>query len=125
MAREFGRSSRVSSQIQKELAQTFQRGIKEPRLGFITINEVVVSKDLAVAKVYVTILNADKETITDNINVLNAAAPYLRSELGKRMKLRIVPILKFHYDDSLDAGIRMAELLNEVDIKSTAPKTGE
>lgn len=125
MVREFGRSSRVSSQIQKELAITLQRGIKDPRLGFITINEVVVSKDLAVAKVYVTILNADKETITDNIKILNDAAPYMRSELGKRMKLCIVPVLRFHYDDSLDNGIRMAELLNDADINDVVPKPGE
>ena len=125
MAREFGRNSRVSSQIQKELAQTLQRGIKDPRLGFITVNEVVVSEDLAVAKVYVTVLNADKASISENISVLNDAASYLRSELGKRMKMRVIPVLKFYYDDSMDAGIRVAELLNEVDNKSVVPKTGE
>ena len=108
-----------------ELAQTLQRGIKDPRLGFVTVNEVVVSKDLAVAKVYVTILNADKAIISENINILNAASPYLRSELSKRMKMRIIPVLKFYYDNSMDVGNRVAELLNEVDYKPGTPKTGE
>ena len=60
MAREFGRSARVSSQIQKQLALILQRGIKDPRLGFVTVNEVIISKDLAVAKVYITVLNVNE-----------------------------------------------------------------
>jgi len=55
MANEFGRNARVSSQMQKELSLILQRDIDDSRLGFITINEVVVTKDLAVAKVYVTV----------------------------------------------------------------------
>jgi ribosome-binding factor A len=125
MAREFGRSSRVSSQLQKELAQLLQRDIKDPRLGFVTVNEVIVSKDLAVAKVYVTVLNADKATINENINILNDAVPFLRNELRKRMKMRIIPLLRFYYDDSMDTGIRVAELLNGVDDKPVLPKIGE
>ncbi len=125
MAREFGRSSRVSSQIQKELAQTLQRGIKDPRLGFITVNEVVVSKDLAVAKVYVTVLNADKATIRENIDILNDAAPYLRSELDNHMKMRMIPELRFYYDDSMDRGLRVSELLNESDDNPVVNKPEE
>lgn len=61
MAREFGRSSRVASQIQKELALILQRGIVIRGLGFVTLNEVVLSKDLAVAKIYFTVLNTDDQ----------------------------------------------------------------
>ena len=111
MAREFGRNARVSSQIQKELALILQRGIKDPRLGFLTINEVVVTRDLAVAKVYVTVLNADRKTIQDNINILHEATPFLRGELGKRMKMRAIPELRFYYDDSMDIGLRVDALL--------------
>jgi ribosome-binding factor A len=125
MAREFGRNSRVSSQIQKELAQILQRSIKDPRLGFVTVNEVVVSKDLAIAKVYVTVLNADKATIRENIDILNDAAPYLRSELDKHMKMRMIPELRFYYDDSMDRGLRVSELLNEVDDNPVVNKSEE
>ena len=63
--------------------------------------------------------------VSENINILNAAAPYLRSELSKRMKMRMIPVLKFYYDNSMDVGNRVAELLNEVDYKPGIPKTGE
>jgi ribosome-binding factor A len=111
MAREFGRSERVSSQIQKELALVLQRGIKDPRLGFVTVNEVNVSRDLAVAKVYVTVLNADQQQIQENIEILNEAAPYLRREVATRMKMRHMPELRFYYDDSIDTGMRVEALL--------------
>ncbi len=113
MAREFSRSARVSSQIQKELALILQRGIKDPRLGFITVNEVKVSKDLAVAKVYITVLNADDQTKQDNITWLNESAPIIRSQLAAIMRLRHIPELRFFYDDSFDIGMRVAQLLRE------------
>ena len=111
MAREFGRNARVSSQIQKELALILQRGVKDPRLGFVTVNEVVVTRDLAVAKAYVTVLNADRKTIQKNIEILNEATPFLRGELGRKMKLRAIPELRFYYDDSMDIGLRVDALL--------------
>jgi ribosome-binding factor A len=111
MAREFGRSERVSSQIQKDLALVLQRCIKAPRLGFVTVNEVNVSRDLAVAKVYITVLNANQQQIEENIELLNEAAPYLRREVATRMKMRHMPELRFYYDDSIDTGMRVSALL--------------
>ena len=113
MAREFKRSARVASQMQKELAIILQQGIKDPRIGFITVNEVELSKDLATAKVYITALGADIEGQKNNITWLNDAAPYIRSEMGKRMRLRNVPYIKFFYDDSFEKGMRVSELLAE------------
>lgn len=112
MAREFGRSARVASQIQKELALILQRDIKDPRLGLVTINEVQVSKDLAVAKIYVTVLSVQAQDKSDSIKVLNQLVPHIRSELAKRMRLRHISALRFYYDDSLDNGMRIAELLS-------------
>ena len=113
MAREFGRNARVSSQMQKELSFILQREIDDSRLGFITINDVEVSKDLAVAKIYVTVLNTDDKGKRDNIKVLNELAPIIRHHLAKRMRLRHISELRFYYDTSLDTGMRMAELLND------------
>jgi ribosome-binding factor A len=125
MAREFGRSARVSSQMQKELSSILQRDITDSRLGFITINEVEVTKDLAVAKVYVTVLNVDnhgndaesralaEQSKRANVKVLNELAPVIRHELAKRMRLRHISELRFYYDDSFDKGMRVAELLSE------------
>ena len=114
MAKEFGRNARVSSQIQKELSLIFQRDIDDSRLGFITINEVLVTKDLAVAKVYVTVLNVDQEGKRANVKLLNELAPMIRHELAKRMRLRHISTLRFLYDDSFDTGMRVSELLSEV-----------
>ena len=113
MAREFGRNARVSSQMQKELAFILQREIADSRLGFITINDVEVTKDLAVAKIYVTVLNADDKGKRDNVKVLNELAPVIRHHLAKRMRLRHISELRFFYDSSFDTGMRVAELLSE------------
>jgi ribosome-binding factor A len=115
MAKEFGRNARVSSQMQKELSLILQRDIDDSRLGFITINEVVVTKDLAVAKVYVTVLNADDQGKRANVKLLNELAPVIRHELAKRMRLRHISELRFYYDDSFDTGMRVAELLSDLD----------
>jgi len=111
MAREFKRSSRVASQMQKELAIILQQGIKDPRIGLVTVNEVALSKDLAAAKVYVTVLGTDEQGRINNLSYLNDAVPYIRSEIGKRMRLRCVPYLKFLYDQSFENGMRVTELL--------------
>jgi len=115
MAKEFGRNARVSSQMQKELSLILLRDIDDSRLGFITINEVEVTKDLAVAKVYVTVLNVDEQGKRANVKLLNELAPVIRHELAKRMRLRHISELRFYYDDSFDTGMRVAELLSDVD----------
>jgi ribosome-binding factor A len=83
-------------------------------LGFITINEVEVSKDLAVAKIYVTVLNADDEGKKANVKLLNEMSPVIRHKLAQKMKLRHISELRFYYDDSFERGMRVAELLIDV-----------
>lgn len=117
MAKEYGRSERVSSQMQKELAYVLQRETDDSRLGFITVNEVVVSKDLAVAKIYVTVLNVDEQGKQENIKVLNELAPVIRHQVAKRMRLRHISDFRFYYDNSFDTGMRVAELLSDQDKK--------
>ncbi len=117
MAREFGRNARVSSQMQKELSLVLQRDIDDSRLGFITINEVVVTKDLAVAKVYITVLNVDEQGKKANVKLLNELSPVIRHQLAKRMRLRHISDLRFYYDDSFDTGMRVSELLSDLKIR--------
>lgn len=124
MAREFGRSARVSSQMQKELSSILQRDIDDSRLGFITINEVEVTKDLALAKVYFTVLNVDEQGKQNNVKWLNELAPVIRHELAKRMRLRHISELRFYYDDSFDTGMRVSELLSDLN-KPDLDKSGE
>ena len=114
MAKVYSRTQRIGDQIQRELAQMIPREVKDPRLGFVTITAVEVSRDVGHAKVFVTVMGEnDVEKIQQNVRVLNDAAGYLRMLLGKAMKLRSVPQLHFHYDDSVDRGERIEALLKE------------
>lgn len=114
MAKDFGRSNRVASQMQKELALILQRDIDDSRLGFITLNEVLLSKDLASAKIYFTVLNASEQNKQQHAKWLNELAPLIRHHLAKKMQLRHISELKFFYDNSFDTGMRVAELLSDM-----------
>lgn len=116
MAKEFGRSQRVAQELQKEIALIIQREIKDPRLGLmVTVSGVELSRDLAYAKVFVTFLNDDDaEFVKEGIKALQDASGFIRSLLGKAMRLRIVPELTFFYDNSLVEGMRMSNLVTNV-----------
>ncbi|MDU6380794.1 MAG: translation initiation factor IF-2 [Klebsiella pneumoniae] len=116
MAKEFGRPQRVAQEMQKEIAIILQREIKDPRLGMMTtVSGVEMSRDLAYAKVYVTFLNdKDEAAVKAGIKALQEASGFIRSLLGKAMRLRIVPELTFFYDNSLVEGMRMSNLVTSV-----------
>lgn len=115
MAREFKRSDRVAQEIQKEIAMILQREVKDPRVGMVTVSDVEVSRDLAYAKIFVTFLfDNDQEAITQGMKGLEKASPYIRTLVGKAMRLRIVPELRFIYDESLVEGMRMSNLVSNV-----------
>ncbi|GGX85349.1 ribosome-binding factor A [Litchfieldella qijiaojingensis] len=112
--REFKRTDRVADQLQQELAVLIQREIKDPRLGMVTVSGVTVSRDLAYADVYVTLLGEnDLERIRANLKVLKRAAGFLRTQVARRIKLRHVPELRFHYDETLVRGRRLSSLIEE------------
>ncbi|MDU4094884.1 MAG: 30S ribosome-binding factor RbfA [Pantoea sp.] len=125
MAKEFGRPQRVAQELQKEIAMIIQREIKDPRVGLmVTVSGVEVSRDLAYAKVFVTFLNDDDaDSIKGGIKALQDASGYIRSLLGKAMRLRIVPELTFFYDNSLVEGMRMSNLVTNV-VKNDAQRRG-
>lgn len=111
MPREFSRTRRVGEQLQRELAVLVRDEIKDPRLGMISISGATVSRDLAYATVYVSVLGDDK-AVTESVAVLNHAAGFLRHRLGQSMHIRTVPQLKFVFDSSLREGARMDALIN-------------
>ncbi|ARJ41429.1 ribosome-binding factor A [Pantoea alhagi] len=125
MAKEFGRPQRVAQELQKEIAMIIQREIKDPRVGMmVTVSGVEVSRDLAYAKVFVTFLNDDNaDAIKGGIKALQDASGYIRSLLGKAMRLRIVPELTFFYDNSLVEGMRMSNLVTNV-VKKDVQRRG-
>ncbi|WP_029686333.1 30S ribosome-binding factor RbfA [Tatumella saanichensis] len=126
MAKEFGRSQRVAQELQKEIALIIQREIKDPRVGMmVTVSSVEVSRDLAYAKVFVTFLNdKDEDAVKGGVKALQDASGFIRTLLGKAMRLRIVPELTFFYDNSLVEGMRMSNLVSSV-VKHDNERRGE
>lgn len=121
---------RVADQIQRELASLIQMEVNDPRVGMVSVTGVEVSRDLAHAKVFVTVLNTltddsdvndstlsepgdlDKLEIEENIKALNKAAGYLRTLLAKRLSTRSVPKLRFYYDGSIERGQQLSSLID-------------
>ena len=113
MAREYARTDRVGQQIQKEIAVILMREIKDPRLSMTTVSAVEVTRDLAYAKVFVTFFNDNADEIKASLEVLAEAEGYIRSLLGKRLRARIMPHLRFVYDSSMTEGVRMSALVDQ------------
>ena len=124
------RVQRVADQIQRELATLIQMEVNDPRVGMVSVTGVEVSRDIAHAKVFVTVLNTltddsqinestlsepgdlDKLEIKENIDALNKAAGFLRSLLAKRLSTRSVPKLRFYYDGSIAHGQQLSSLID-------------
>ncbi len=114
------RIERVNSLIRKEIGQLLQRQVKDPRLdNFITVTEVSTSPDLKYAKVFVTRIGSEEEK-QETLNALASASGFFRSELAKRLKLRHVPELIFQWDDSIERGDRLLQLIDRVTSEKAA-----
>ena len=113
MPKEFSRGDRVAAQLQRELADLLRNELRDPRVGWVTVHAVEVSRDLAVAKVFLGFLQEDEAT-RESLAALKHSAPFLRRELGRRMKMRVVPELRFMRDESFERGMRISQLLHEI-----------
>lgn len=118
MAKENSRIRRIADQIQRDLSVLIQQEVKDPRLGMVTINAVKVSRDLSYADVYFTCMvfgdDADAtQARSEQEKLLNKAAGFLRSMLAQELKLRVMPQLRFHYDQVIESGARLTGLIDE------------
>jgi ribosome-binding factor A len=112
MAKEYKRTDRVADYLRKELATLIQFGMRDPRVDMVSITEVEVSKDLAYARVFFTVLGKDSEEETrEAAESLNRAAGFMRSKLSKDSSMRMVPQLKFLFDKSVGRGRYMEDLI--------------
>ncbi|HTH95581.1 MAG TPA: 30S ribosome-binding factor RbfA [Rhodocyclaceae bacterium] len=111
MPKEFSRASRVVEQIKRELAELIRLELKDPRVKFVTINDVEITPDYAHAKVFFTVLETEKRA--DIEAGLLRGASFLRRELGKRVRIHTLPQLHFVYDASVEQGARMSQLIDE------------
>ena len=107
------RSDRLAQELRNEVSYIISRELKDPRMGFATITTVKVTPDLKYARILVSVLGTPEKQKATMV-ALKRGAGFVRRQLSSRLKLRQCPELKFEYDDSIEYGAKMDEILNEV-----------
>ena len=107
--RDFKRSERVAGQLRRDLAKLIQQELKDPEVGFVSLSDVEVTRDLSHAKVYITVFEPEKAQ--ESLKALRRASTFLRLRLGQELRLRHVPELHFVHDDSVEKGSHIDELI--------------
>jgi ribosome-binding factor A len=107
------RIGRVAEQMKKELSDIISNRIKDPRIGFVTVTGVDVTGDLQQATAYITVLGGE-EKIAETLEGLSQAKGFIRSEIGKRIRLRKTPELDFKIDESVEYGNRINKILHDL-----------
>lgn len=115
------RPNRLAETLKEEISQLIRVELKDPRIGFVTLTSVDVADDLSHAKVYVSVLGTEEEG-NASLDALNRAAGFIRSEVGKRVRLRHVPSIVFKYDPSIQHGAHIAKLLKDVGVSDETGK---
>ena len=115
MSRAHGRQQKVGDQIQRELSEIMRRELRDPRVGMVTLTGVDMSPDCAHATVFYTCLDAAHAPEAGA--GLRHAAGFLRTQLGRRIKLYVTPELRFAYDESVERGDRLSRLIDSVQSK--------
>ena len=109
------RDLRVADFVRDEVSRILQREMRDPRVGsFVSVNDVKVSKDLSYAEIYVSSMQAnDAKAQAELVDVLNRAAGFYRTQLSTRHSMRTTPKPRFHYDDLVERGPRLEQLIGK------------
>jgi len=107
------RPERVGDQIRAEISDLLAREVHDPGIGFVTVTRVQVTADLQLARVYYTALG-NQAARRSSAKALHRAAPFLRHQIGQRLRLRRVPVVEFVFDESIERQERFARLLDEL-----------
>ncbi|MDA8168526.1 MAG: 30S ribosome-binding factor RbfA [Nitrospiraceae bacterium] len=108
----YKRSKRVGDLIKEEISEIIMRRLKDPRIGFVTVTDVSVTEDLRLARVYVSVLKEEEREQT--MEILRSARAYVRSELARRLRMKVIPDIEFRIDTSIEYGSRIDKLLKEI-----------
>lgn len=106
------KKERIASNIQRELSIILSREVKDEDINFVTVTAVHLANDLSFAKVYYTVLNQNK--ITETNEALKSASGFIRKELASRIDVRHVPELQFIYDESIDYGKKIEDIIGKI-----------
>lgn len=108
------RIEKINSLIRQEVSDLIQNQAKDPRLGgMVSVTEVSVSKDLKNARIFVSGI-CNREEKEETLSVLRSASGFFRNELAKRLRMRHIPELEFRWDDSIEKGAHIQELIDRV-----------
>lgn len=107
------RAQKVGELIHKEISSLLIKGLKDPRVGFVTITGVAVTPDLHLARIYFTVMG-DASKRKETAAGLKSAVPFMRREIGKILRMHYIPDLLFEYDKSVDYGQRIEGLIKEI-----------
>ena len=111
--REYNRADRISAELRREVSLVVHEAVRNGELPSVSVSEVEVTRDISLARVYVTALKSEEGA--QAVKLLNEHAKEFRHELAKTLKLRHMPELRFAYDDSVDRGERIEQLLRGLD----------
>jgi ribosome-binding factor A len=104
------RMRRVNEAVREVVSAAIAEDLKDPRIGFVTVTAVDTSPDLRHARVYVSVLG-EEQTRAETLAGLTSSSGYLQARVARELRLKHTPLLEFHYDESADRGMRIAELL--------------
>ncbi|GIN70431.1 ribosome-binding factor A [Bacillus sp. J14TS2] len=107
------RANRVGEQMKKELGEIIGRKLKDPRVGFVTVTDVQVTGDLQQATIFISVLG-DEDQMEATLKGLSKAKGFIRSEIGKRIRLRKTPEITFEFDESIGYGNKIESILKEL-----------
>ncbi len=113
MTKSFKRTDRVAAQLRREIGVLLNDAVRAHALPMASVSDVEVSRDMAHAKVFVTVLQSER--VVEALTAFRALAPEFRSRLGRMLRMRTIPELHFHYDESLDRGEHIDRLLRDLD----------
>ena len=115
MVGSFQRTDRVADLMRRDIAEVLLREVKDPRVSFVTITDVRLSKDLRNARVFFTALLQDGQTLEDVTEGLQHASGFVQRKVGGRLQLRCTPHITFAYDSSLENGSKMDAILRNIE----------
>jgi len=118
------RARQVGELLKREIGSIIQQRVKDPKIGFITVTQVTVTRDLRLAKIHVSVLG-NEEQKKQGFAALRHALPFIRNEVGHRVTLRFLPELQICEDQSIDRTMRIESLLHEIGLDSSGKNRGD
>ncbi len=115
-----GRSARVAEQIHHEIAAMIRGELKDPRIGMVTVTGCEITADYAYTTIRFTVFPSDEETVANTLEGLRHAAGFLRSQLGRRVRIHTTPEVRFVHDASIERGMELSHLIDEANARRAA-----